>query len=1323
MWLFRSVWPKQDVEARKYRIRLLNGADSRTFFLKFDNPLVTVWQIGTDQAFLDKPIDRTDQFMVLMPGERIDLIVDFTAAAPPTGSPSTRVILQNYGSSTCSISGALPTNTVPPTCPTAADGVPVDIPYDGVYPVATGINVQPLNITIPDVLAFDIGPIANNSAVPDATISLTTQLRPATPAFTNYAVTGTSTLTPTPTAPVRKLALIERQGSHGRFMLTLDGRDFMDPFSPITELPKLGETEEWEIANFTPDAHPMHLHLVAFQLVNRQEFSVDPTSPTKIYDPAQPPLTRYPLMPYTAMPTYSFVAHNPADLNYAPVGTTATPLITPDPWERGWKDTLQMLPGTVTRIRAKFDLPGLYVWHCHILSHEENDMMRPFIVTTPAKSVTATLTRPGVVLASGTTELASLATPITIKAQGLTGLVGAPEMSPQLSNGFEYKFTITDPGGIKTVVQPFIAWMYPMLDSFTWTPPKNSGTYTIQVDARQAAAKASGTPGEVMPTPFTATYTLTGPAAAGATSTTATGFYKAGSVITVGVAFNQAISSTAGLNIVLNNGVTLATGALVNQSSFSSSFTVAAGQDTPTGKFLDIASITGTITDAVGNSVTNPTIPTGSNISNSVQITIDTVQPTIAVTAPTAAYVNTLNPTITGTATDLGGIQGVTVNGAAATMGAGGSFTASVTLIANSANTITIIATDLAGNTATTVMTLNHDSTLPTVNVTAPTSTFVNNVNQTVTCTATDPAGILSVTVNGAAATLANGVYSAAITLTANTINTFTVVATDLAGNITTVTKTVTHNTVMPTVTITSPASEYVNSVSQTVAGTVTSVAGIQSVTMNGVAVILGSGGTFSVPFTLTANSVNTISIVVTDLAGNVTTSTRTVIHDSILPVVTATPGQGLFSGAVTVTLTSKPGATIYYTTNGLAPSTINSTIYSGPFTLTATKTTTILLKYFAVDLATNVGLTGSGSYILHTTDLTAKVAINNGAAYTKTAAVTLAISASDKLKVAAYAISTDNGVTYLPTVKITPVVTYSAKVPVTLPGGDGLKSVYVVFTDALGVVYAPVVAQITLDTASPVTTVSPFAGNYPGGTLKISFATTEAKATIYYTTNGTPPTTASKKYGGPFDINGTNTTVTVKYFAVDKAGNQETVKSADYIFGHTSDMTATVKINGGAKYTKSANVLLSFSVADPLGVDQMSFSNNGINFTSPVAYASATAMPWVLDAPGVDGRKTVYFRFTDKATVPNIYTFTDRIVLATGVTSGTGDVNGDGKVDISDALKAMQSSAGLIVLTAAEQARGDVGPLVNGKPQPDGVIDTGDAVIIANKALGLVTF
>jgi FtsP/CotA-like multicopper oxidase with cupredoxin domain len=112
---------------------------------------------------------------------------------------------------------------------------------------------------------------------------------------------------------------------------------------PVSENPAVGATEVWEFYNLTADAHPMHIHEVTFEVVNREGLILDPETE----EPVQP-----------------------VQLN----GVTRPPEV----WEMGLKDTVISYPGEVTRVRAKFDTPGTFVWHCHIVEHEDNEMMRPY---------------------------------------------------------------------------------------------------------------------------------------------------------------------------------------------------------------------------------------------------------------------------------------------------------------------------------------------------------------------------------------------------------------------------------------------------------------------------------------------------------------------------------------------------------------------------------------------------------------------------------------------------------------------------------------------------------------------------------------------------------------------------------------------------------------------------------------------------------------------------------------------------------------------------------------------------------------------------------
>jgi spore coat protein A len=113
---------------------------------------------------------------------------------------------------------------------------------------------------------------------------------------------------------------------------------------PVTEKPVLDTTEIWELVNLTEDSHPIHLHLVRFQILDRRKFDV-------------------------------FEYQTKGNVRYF------SPPLPPSPSESGWKDTVRADPGTITRIIVPFEgYAGRYVWHCHLLEHEDNEMMRPFEV-------------------------------------------------------------------------------------------------------------------------------------------------------------------------------------------------------------------------------------------------------------------------------------------------------------------------------------------------------------------------------------------------------------------------------------------------------------------------------------------------------------------------------------------------------------------------------------------------------------------------------------------------------------------------------------------------------------------------------------------------------------------------------------------------------------------------------------------------------------------------------------------------------------------------------------------------------------------------------
>ncbi|MBM7503051.1 multicopper oxidase family protein [Agromyces aurantiacus] len=301
-----NTWPFQVVEQRRYRFRFLNGCQSRFLILDFSGiPGVRAWQIGNEGGFLAAPVDLAayGDRLLLAPAERADLVVDF--AAVPLGDH----VLGNVGP---------------------------DAPFGGGEPGVAFTMADPA--TTGQILAFRVVPaVGPDPTTPPEHLALP-QIMPL-PAE----------------SVVRPLALVERsaegeddegeelEGPTSAVLGTLeDGvwteREWADE---VTENPAQGATEVWEFVNTTADAHPMHVHEVAFEVVGREGLVLDGD---EVAVPVQP-------------------------------DGVVTP---PEPWETGRKDTVIAYPGQVTRVRARFDRAGQYVWHCHIVEHEDNEMMRPY---------------------------------------------------------------------------------------------------------------------------------------------------------------------------------------------------------------------------------------------------------------------------------------------------------------------------------------------------------------------------------------------------------------------------------------------------------------------------------------------------------------------------------------------------------------------------------------------------------------------------------------------------------------------------------------------------------------------------------------------------------------------------------------------------------------------------------------------------------------------------------------------------------------------------------------------------------------------------------
>jgi len=323
-----KVWPNLDVTQGWYRFRILDGSNARFYTISLKDPTtgakLPFTVIGSDGGYLMQP--TTVKELTIAPGERYDILVDFSAV--PLG---TKLIMTNTAKA----------------------------PFPG------GTLADPQ--TIGQIMQFTV---KATSANPGATAPVlpTTGLNPTLPL-------GVFPTLAAPTSTIIR-TLFEVMGPAGPVMVTINGQ-LWD--GVLTETPKNGTTEDWVIVNLTGDTHPIHTHLATFQLVSRQSFQVSQYTKDWLTANAAAGMPPFP------------VDYVPASLDPTPylTGKATTAL----PSEMGWKDTIQMNPGEVTVIRIRFlqqdgkaypfdpsQGPG-YVWHCHIVDHEDNEMMRPYAVT------------------------------------------------------------------------------------------------------------------------------------------------------------------------------------------------------------------------------------------------------------------------------------------------------------------------------------------------------------------------------------------------------------------------------------------------------------------------------------------------------------------------------------------------------------------------------------------------------------------------------------------------------------------------------------------------------------------------------------------------------------------------------------------------------------------------------------------------------------------------------------------------------------------------------------------------------------------------------
>ena len=396
-------WPYLQVEPRRYRFRVVNGSNARFYELHLNEWVengaeVKLWQIGTDGGLLDAPValndpaSATPQSLILAPGERADLIVDFA------GLEGRTLLLSNRA------------NEPYP------DGDPNDPLTSGrimQFRVGTDVSRAPMVNN-----GYDRARSPGHRFMPRMRMGVDCSFNPATATRLRRNPIERPAV---PSQVTRALTLNEQMGANGPLAGFVNNTMYEHG---LVESMTLGSTEVWQIVNLTGDTHPVHLHLVQFQVLSRQDFDVD--GYMNVY--GMPMEGMGPPLPYDEVSarTGFKLGGNP----------DVTPFLQGDPEavdanENGWKDTFRMNPGQVTTLLIRvapqnadrrsggtlaagmnlfpfdpaagpsvaddgFGYPGGpgYVWHCHILDHEDNDMMRPLgfaHATSPGRGPAAAL--------------------------------------------------------------------------------------------------------------------------------------------------------------------------------------------------------------------------------------------------------------------------------------------------------------------------------------------------------------------------------------------------------------------------------------------------------------------------------------------------------------------------------------------------------------------------------------------------------------------------------------------------------------------------------------------------------------------------------------------------------------------------------------------------------------------------------------------------------------------------------------------------------------------------------------------------------------------
>jgi FtsP/CotA-like multicopper oxidase with cupredoxin domain len=340
-----TIWPQLEVEPTTYRFRLLNGSNARTYRLVLtrdgEPEHERIAQIGSEGGLLLAPVSIPAHGLVLASAERADLLVDFSDLAPGTE-------LTLWNTATAPFDGTF-------VDPATAGTVDLDglLPYPEVLRIRVKAGRRSRH-SVPPALATDFRRTGRDELTGGvvraiALVEQQAEVEGAPPMLTMRELAADSTAS----APVITLVESQRPGeesvTHWRTVATR----FEDT---VTFFPTLRQPEIWRLINLTGDTHPIHVHLTSFQVLDRLPATVE--------------------QPENAITT---------------TGTSATVRIGHDPDdgiahslddnERGLKDTVRVNPNEVVDIVVRFEVfCGRYMYHCHILEHEDHDMMRPFVV-------------------------------------------------------------------------------------------------------------------------------------------------------------------------------------------------------------------------------------------------------------------------------------------------------------------------------------------------------------------------------------------------------------------------------------------------------------------------------------------------------------------------------------------------------------------------------------------------------------------------------------------------------------------------------------------------------------------------------------------------------------------------------------------------------------------------------------------------------------------------------------------------------------------------------------------------------------------------------